>query len=225
MRLAALSLVVLIATGCASRGPGAVTRLEARGCDTQWNVAGAQTIQVDAVRGVEHRFAKAGACLAQSDGRAVTYAVFRLPRYREDYTLQIDSQIDGRSLFAPEVVTLDAAGNVIREVPFARFALRGDRLPTMFFDRGNASEHYLLLRSAHEKVGQAERRVVSGSFVVPVLAGALPFLYMQGTESESGYTYSHDGVVSLQARSTAPVLRRNVQARDVARAELGSLAR
>lgn len=221
-----LPLLALLVSGCASRGPAAVTRIQAKGCDTQWNMASAQAIQVDSVRGVEHRFGKGSPCLAQSDGRAVTYTMFRLPRFREDYTLQIDSQIDGGSLFAPEVLTLDAAGNVLREVSFERFALRGDRLQTtMFFSDENASEQYLLMRSAQQVVGHGERRVVSGSFVIPIIAGVLPFLYMQGTESEGEYTYSHNGVVSLQARSSAPALRRNSQARDVARSELGSFIR
>lgn len=224
--LALLSLLVMLVTGCASHGPNAVTRLQAKGCDTQWNTANARNIQVDALRGVEHRFEAGSPCLALSEGGAATYTVFRLPRFREDYTLQIDSQLIGRSLFAPEVMTLDAAGNVLREVSFERFSLRGDRLQTtMFFSQDNASEQYLLMRSARQVVGHEERRVVSGSFIIPVVAGVLPFLYMQGTEEEGEYTYSYNGVVSLQARSNAPALRRNLQARDVARSEIGFFAR
>ena len=223
---ALLALLTLLVTGCASHGPTAVTRLQTQGCDTQWNTANARNLQVDAARGLEHRFQPGSPCLAESDGGAVTYTVFRLPRFREDYTLQVDSQISGGSLFAPEMVTLDAAGNVLREVSFERFSLRGDRLQTtMFFSRENAGEQYLLMRSARQVVGHEERRVVSGSFIIPVVAGVLPFLYMQGTEKEGQYTYSHTGVVSLQARSNAPALRRNLQARDVARSEIGFFAR
>jgi len=225
-RIVVLSLVALIATGCASRGPAAVTRLKAPGCDARWNMENAQAIQVDSLRAVEHSFRTGSGCVAESDGSAVAYTVFRLPRFREDYTLQIDSQIEGRSLFAPELVTLDADGKVLREVPFDRFALRGDRLQTtMFFSADNASEQYLLMRSARQVVGQGERRLISGSFVIPLVAGVLPFLYMQGTESEGEYTYAHNGVVRLQARSNAPALRRNLQARDAARSEIGFLLR
>lgn len=227
IRLAALSLAALLATGCASRGPAApVTRIKTGGCQTQWSMAGAQAIPLDSLRRVEYRFEKGSPCLVRSEGGAVTYAMFRLPRFREDYTLQIASQIDGRSLFAPELMTLDAAGNVLREVPFERFSLRGDRLQTtMFFSQDNASEQYLVMRSSPDVVGQGERRVVSSSFVVPVLAGVLPFLFIQGTESEGEYTYSHFGVVSLQAQSSASPRRRNMQARDVARSELSSFIR
>ena len=226
LRLVMLSLVALLATGCASRGPAALTRIESQGCDEQWKLAGAKAIQVDAPRSVEHRFQAGSPCLAQSDGGAASYTVFRLPRFREAYTLQVDSQITGRSLFAPELVTLDAAGHVLREIPFDRFALRGDRLQvTVFFSQDNAGEQYLLLRSARQAVGRDERRFVSGSFFIPIVAGVLPFLYMQGTESEGQYTYSYDGVVSLQARSSAPALRRNMQARDIARSEIGFFAR
>jgi hypothetical protein len=224
--LAIVALLTLLVSGCAGRGPAAVTRLQAKTCDTRWNTANAQNLQVDSVRPVEHRFEAGSPCLAESDGSAATYTVFRLPRYREDYTLRIDSQINGRSLFAPEVMTLDAAGNVQRVVTFDRFSLRGDHLQsTMFFSQDNAGEQYLLMRSARQVVGQGERRVVSSSFVIPLVAGVLPFLYMQGTESEGEYTYSHNGVVRLQARSNAPSLRRNMQARDVARSEIGTFVR
>lgn len=226
LRLAVLSILAVLATGCASRGPAAVTRLQAPGCDARWDLERAQAIQVDSLREVEHSFQPGSRCLAESDGSAVAYTVFRLPRFREDYTLQIDSQINGRSLFAPELMTLDAEGKVLREVPFDRFSLRGDRLrTTMFFSQDNAGEQYLLMRSARQVVGQGERRVVSGSFVIPLVAGVFPFLYMQGTESEDEYTYAHNGVVRLQARSNAPALRRNLQARDAARAEIGFFVR
>jgi hypothetical protein len=225
-RILVLSLVALVATGCASRGPAAVTRMQAPGCDARWDMTNAQAIQVDSLRTIEHSFKAGTGCVAESDGSAVSYAVFRLPRFREDYTLRIDSQINGRSLFAPELVTLDASGKVLREVPFDRFAMRGDRLQTtMFFSEDNADEQFLLMRSARQVVGQGERRVVSGSFVIPLVAGVFPFLYMQGTESEGEYTYAHNGVVRLQARSNAPALRRNLQARDAARSEIGFLMR
>lgn len=227
LRPVLLLLTALIATGCASRGPATVMPLNPKSCVTQWDLRSPQTIVLDAAGGAQsHRIEGDTHCLAQPDGAAASYAVYRLPRFREPWTLQLESLITKGSLFAPEALLLDVEGKVLREVAFDRFALRGDRLQTtVFFSQDNAAEHYLLVKSARALVGRDERRVVSGSFIVPLLAGALPFLYMQGTESEGSFTYSHSGTINLLARSQAAPLRRNAQVRAMARAELGAFTR
>ncbi len=227
LRLALLGMLAVLASGCASRGSPAVTRIAAPRCDSQWQLSSPQGIPLDPAQGPQsHRIDPAGRCLTQPDGSAVTYAVFRLPRYRGAWMLELESELSGQSLFAPEALLLDAGGKVLREVPFERFAMRGDRLQTtVFFSEDNATEHYLLLHSAGAAVGRDERHVVSSSFIVPLFAGAMPFLYMQGTESEGAFTYSHSGTVSLLARSQGAALRRNSQARAVARSEMGVFTR
>ena len=225
LHLMLLVIVALAATGCASRGPVAITKIQNTGCDTAWKLDGAELVRLDTGRPETHRFDAASRCLAESDGAAASYAVFRLPRFRESWTLEVDSQIDGRRLFAPEVLMLDAEGKLLRQLPYDRFTMRGDRTQAMvFFSEENAAERYVLVRSATQAVGRDERRVVSGSFMVPILTGIMPFLYMQGTESEGAYTLAHDGLVNLWARSShAP--RRLPQARDIARSELGAFTR
>lgn len=227
LRLALLLVLASVASGCATRGSTAVTRITAPRCDAQWQLSAPQGITLDPAQGPQsHRIDPAGRCLTLSDGSAVSYAVFRLPRYRGPWTLELDSQLSGTSLFAPEALLLDAGGKVLREVPFERFAMRGDRLQTtVFFSEDNVAEQYLLLHSAGAAVGRDERHVVSSSFIVPLFAGAMPFLFMQGTESEGAFTYSHSGTVSLLARSQGAALRRNSQARAVARSEMGVFTR
>lgn len=227
LRLAMLLPAVMLATGCASSGPTTVMQLNPRGCATQWDLSSPQAIVLDAPGGAQsHRIDGDTHCLAQPDGVAASYAVYRLPRFRESWTLQLESLITGGGLFAPEALLLDAQGKVLREVAFDRFALRGDRLQTtVFFSQDNAAEQYLLVQSAGAVVGRDERRVVSGSFIVPLLAGALPFLYMQGTESEGSFTYSHSGTINLLARSQGAPLRRNAHVRAMARSELGAFTR
>lgn len=227
--LVAMPLLLLGALslgGCANRAlaPATVMQLNPKGCDTQWNLASPQAIEMDSPEGAQSfRVDGDARCLAQSGDRSVSYAVYRLPRYRDPWTLQLESRITDGGLFAPDVLLLDADGRIAREVPFDRFALRGERLQTtVFFNDENASERFLVVRSAGAMVGRDERHVVSGSFVVPLLAGALPFLYMQGTEAEGSFTYAHNGVVYMLARSTGyQPLRRSAQARS----ELGALAR
>jgi hypothetical protein len=232
MRTRLLSVVVLsalLATGCAGRAPkpATVMQLNPKGCNAEWNLAATQQIVMDSPEG-EQAFRVDGdvRCMALSNGRSVSYAVYRLPRYREPWTLQIESRISEGALFAPEALLLDGDGVVLRDIPFDRFAMRGERLETtVFFNQDNAAEQFLLVHSAGAVVGRDERHVVSGSFIVPLLAGALPFLYMQGTESEGSFRYAHNGVVYLLARSqTYSPLRRNEQAR-AARSEIGALQR
>ncbi|MGH8516121.1 MAG: MalM family protein, partial [Panacagrimonas sp.] len=149
LRLTLALLLALVASGCASRASTAVTRITTPRCDAQWQLSTPQGITLDSAQGQQsHRIDPASRCLALPDGSAVSYAVFRLPRYRGPWTLQVDSELSGRSLFAPEALLLDADGKVLREVSFERFAMRGDRLQTtVFFSEENVAEHYLLLHS------------------------------------------------------------------------------
>jgi hypothetical protein len=228
--LASLLLAASLVGGCASRAlaPATVMQLNPRGCDTQWNLSSPQAIEMDSPQGAQaFRVDGDVRCLAQSGDRSVSYAVYRLPRYRDPWTLQLESRITNGALFAPEAMLLDADGKVVREMTFDRFAMRGERLQiTVFFNDENASEHYLVVRSAGAVVGRDERHVVSSSFYVPLLAGALPFLYMQGTEAEGSFTYAHNGVIYLLARSQAySPLGRKADSRAMVRSEFGAVPR
>lgn len=233
MRASTLTMLLMLATcvgGCASRAlaPATVMQLNPKGCDTQWNLDSPKTIEMDPPQGAQaFRIDGDVRCLAQSGDRSVSYAVYRLPRYRDPWTLQLGSHITDGGLFAPEAVLLDADGKTVREVTFDRFALRGERLQaTVFFNDENAGERYLVVRSAGAVVGRDQRHVVSSSFYVPLLAGALPFLYMQGTEAEGSFTYAHNGTVYLLARSKDyQPLRRYDAARTTVRSEPGPVPR
>lgn len=220
-----LPLLVLTAAGCASRGPMPVTKLDTQHCDAASKLGSAALLKLDQAQAETLRFDGSATCVSGSDQLPATYAAVRLPRFRADWVLTVHSQIAGQSLFAPEVFTLDAQGKVLRKLPFDRFTLRGDELAaTLFFGEENSAERYLLVRSAHRAVGGKGTQVVSGSFAVPILTGLMPILYMQGTERERSYTLSHNGIVQLQAR-TAALMRRAPQPHDLARAELGAMAR
>ncbi|MCC2655944.1 MAG: Maltose operon periplasmic protein precursor (MalM) [Panacagrimonas sp.] len=228
--LASLLLAASLVGGCAGRAlaPATVMQLNPRGCDTQWNLSSPQAIEMDSPQGAQaFRVDGDVRCLAQSGDRSVSYAVYRLPRYRDPWTLQLESRITDGALFAPEAMLLDADGKMVREMTFDRFAMRGERLQiTVFFNDENASEHYLVVRSAGAVVGRDERHVVSSSFYVPLLAGALPFLYMQGTEAEGSFRYAHNGVVYLLARSQAySPLGRKADSRAMVRSEFGAVPR
>lgn len=210
-------LLALLASGCAGRAPlpATVMKLNPKGCDAQWDLASPKQIEIDSPQGPQ-AFRVDGdlRCMAQSGDGSVSYAVYRLPRFRESWTLLVESRISEGRLFAPAGLLLDADGTVTRQIPFDRFALRGARLrATVFFGPENVTEEYLLVHSAGAIVGRNERHIVSGSFVIPLIAGVLPFVYMQGTESEGNFTYAHNGVVYLLGRSeTYAPLRRNAGA-------------
>lgn len=229
---AAFGLIALISAGCASRGaaplqpsPSSLTPVTeaAPACSQPWSTTDALALSADALRPTRHRMP--GAAVAAHGCAPVNTALFRLPRFREDWTLDIDSQIDGAQLFAPEIELLDEHGRVLRELTFDRFSMRGDRLQaTVFFGAANGDERFLRVRPAPQVLGQDGRRVVSGSFFIPLFNAVLPLVYMQGTESEQRYTYADQGVLNFSARS-ASAARRHPQAHDVARGELGGFLR
>ena len=70
LRVLAPGLLVLLASGCASRQPPAVTQLSAPGCDARWNLEPAAVLQVGEAHERVHRFDSSSRCLAQSDGGA-----------------------------------------------------------------------------------------------------------------------------------------------------------
>jgi hypothetical protein len=212
-----ICLAAFAVTGCASRGP-APMQAAAPACGDGWNPQAAVLLSADPMRPTRHR-------VESSAAGCETVALFRLPRFREDWTLDVDSVFDGNRLFAPQVHLLDEQGKVLRELSFDRFSMRGERLQaTLFFGAANSGERFLRVRAAPEVLGQTGHRVVSSSFVVPLVNAVLPLMYIQGTESEQSYTYADTGVLSLSARG-ASALRRSPQAHDVARSELGAFAR
>lgn len=228
LRRCLASIALLLLTGCASRGPLPVTQLDARKCDARADLNSATILTLEAAQPETLRFdGSQPACLADAGlgTGPVRYAVVRLPRYSDAWVMSLDSQIDGKSLFAPEVFTLDAQGQVLRSLPFERFTQRGDALSaTLFFDEQNAAERYLLVRSARQAVGREGAQLVSGTFALPLLNAILPILYLQGTERERAHTFSHNGVMRLQGRRLNAV-RRGLSAQHVVRAELGGLGR
>ncbi|MGQ0697033.1 MAG: MalM family protein [Panacagrimonas sp.] len=220
-----LPVIALCAAGCTARVPRQAALPEPPRCSSVLKLDAVATLEFDAARPLEHRFDDRSRCLVELGGVSSTYAVFRLPRYRDPWALSVDSLIDGAQLFAPEVATLDAKGRVRRTLPFDRFSPRGDRLQaTVFFNETDSEERYLLLRSAPSAVGRNEKQVVSNALVIPLLNTVLPIIYMQGVEREREVTLSRTGIVNLQARSGS-AMRRQFDADGAARSELGKFVR
>ncbi|MGQ0621041.1 MAG: MalM family protein [Panacagrimonas sp.] len=214
-------LVLLFAalTGaCASRSPAPIVSLQAQQCGETWALESAIPIWLDAQAPVRERFDGSSRCISTDDGSAI-FASYKLPAFRQPYSIDIDSEIAGQTLFAPEVLLLDAAGKVTRRLEFDRFSARGERVEgTVFMHPENRAERYLIVRSAAFAVGRTGDRYISGSVVVPLVNTVLPMLVMYGTEYSQRYTYSHSGVVYVDARSSkAP--RREKLAMDAARAQ------
>ena len=223
LALPAIALLALLSTGCATTGRATpVTKLENRDCVAQYQVRLAASLRVDAAEPVSRRIDAAAPCFVARDGAASVYAPYALPRYQRPYSLTIQSQTSGESLFAPEVKFLDTDGRVTRVVGFDRFSTRGDLLQaTVFVSADNKDERYMVVGSASDAVGKTSKRLVSSTIVVPILFG-LPFFGMHGTESAESQTLSYDGVVSVVAESSAPSGRdrlRRASSHDAARAD------
>lgn len=171
-------------------------------CTRSWQLNSAATLDLDVSQPKAVEFTSSSPCLVEPSGRAVTYFSFALPPYSAPWVLRVESHIDGRALFAPEIMLIDADKKVSRRIPYERFSLRGNQLQTtIFFNSENADEQYLIIRSAPDVSGQGTTVVESGYFVVPIIAGLIPFFYMQGTERERDYVLSHSGIVKFFARS------------------------
>lgn len=215
---ALLPLLVALTSACASRSPAPIVSLPSERCDVAWNLDSATHLWLNAEAPVRERFDEASRCIATDDGTA-HYASYKLPVFRQAYSIEIESEIAGLTLFAPEVLMLDGAGKVTRRLEFDRFSARGEKVEgTVFMHPDNALERYLIVRSAGHAVGRTGDRYVSDSVVVPLVNTVLPILVMYGTEHSQSYTFSHSGVVYLDARSSdAP--RREKAAFEAARAQ------
>ncbi len=197
--LIAVSLVV----ACANQGSIKAVRKEggpAPICTRAWQLNSAATLELDASQPKAVEFTSSSPCLVEPGGRAVTYFSFALPSYSAPWVLRVESHIDGRALFAPEIMLINRDRKVSRRIPYERFSLRGNQLQTtIFFNSEHADEQYLIVRSAPDVSGQGTTVVESGYFVVPIIAGLIPFFYMQGTEREREYVLSHSGIVKFYA--------------------------
>lgn len=216
-----LLLLALGLGGCASRGAAPETHLAAPACDTQWNLSAARSLETNDSLLLQQRFDSHSACRVNADGLPLRYALFRLPPQGGETRLSVSSLIQGRSLFAPVVALLDEQGRVLRQWEFDRFSMRGDQLQLdLYLGDAASAEHYLLVHSAPQAVGQQRERVVSSSFVLPILTGVVPMLFMHGTERETQYTLSHNGQVEIRVDSDRSP-RRTLPAQQMLRAELG----
>lgn len=230
---ARLLLAALLATGCAHR-PSAVpaaaapaTVAPAAGaprCEAQPDLDAAPPLDT---RGTPLReaFNVHSRCVWDREGRALRYAVVRLPRLRGIWTLSVESRLDGEQLFAPELATLDAQGRVQRRWGFERFALRGDRLhASLFFGAEDAGERYLLVRAAPEALGQVRQTQVSAAYFLPLPVGPVPLIAAHGTEHARRYVLDQTGVVDLAAHPRHAAWRMSA-AQQTLRGELAGLAR
>ncbi|MGQ0501366.1 MAG: MalM family protein [Panacagrimonas sp.] len=221
-----LSLILAAAfvSGCAGPAATRASLPDPPRCGPSLKLGENAAIELESSNALVHRFDEASLCVREAGGSSA-YAVFRLPRYRGPWVLTVESLIDGQVLFAPQLATLDSRGRVRRMLAFDRFSRRGDRLEaSLFFNETDVDDHFLVVRSTESSVGKGERQVVSNTFFIPFLNTVLPFVYLQGVESEREITLARTGLVRLQAR-TGSAMRRQFDADGVARSELGKFVR
>lgn len=219
-RFLLVSLLLTLA-GCASRMPAPRTQIAQPACAAGFDLSGSQRLGLDAGQPLEHRFDEASPCVKDAAGASTVYALFRMPAVDKPYLIEIDSQPVGAALFAPEVLTLDTQGQVLRTLAWDRFSTRGEELSgTLFVNAENAGERYLVVRSVPAVVGQKITRLASGSYFVPFINLVFPMAYIHGTETEREYVLAHSGLIRLHARS-ADQARRGRAARDSVRKEMG----
>lgn len=215
-----LALFASMLSACASTAPlTPMTSLAMQRCDADYQLKSAALLRIDEAEAFERRMDQSSRCVERRGGR-IAYLPLRLPEYRKPYSITVESEMAGQSLFAPEISLLDAAQRVRRTLPFEHFSVRGKLLrATVFIHAQNADERYLVVNSAPGIVGRVEDRTVSDVTTIPIPLPLWPTLYVEGREYQGQHVLTHNGLLRLHARSGVLAERRAAQARPPDRAD------
>jgi hypothetical protein len=180
--------------GCGEPVP--VVALDSRVCTPRIELATARPVNFDDQVGVDIN--EQSPCLVEN-GRKRVFVLFRLPDTSESYSIFVTSEPIGRVLFVPHVQTLDATGQVMREVSRESFMLKGMSISAGL--RSRPGERYVLVRSDGDAAGEQVARFAQGRDLAAVVpAGAGTWVFFKGTEETKTYTFAHNGKIVLAVR-------------------------
>ena len=139
-------------------------------------------------------------CLATSDGKAL-YTVFALPD-GGPYTIRVASVPQGSSILAPRAIGLDAAGQVVRELPVTSFMFRGNNFVALY--RSHDGERYLLVRSDVPTAGQPLARIQESIQQTVASTGYATFIIYTGSDLPMNTTWALNGKILVSVVADKP---------------------
>jgi hypothetical protein len=137
-------------------------------------------------------------CLRANGERAGLYAPFRLPQRTEEMMLTVRSLPVGRTLLAPRVLLLDAAGREVRRVEADAFLFRGQGLAALV--RLRPEEAFVVVGSTPSLAGLSIDRLQTDIRTNVLVIGRAVVSSIQGIESTRQIVFAHNGRVALETK-------------------------
>lgn len=152
-----------------------------------------------------------GAPCFEQQGAKGLYALFKLPTDSAPSIVSVGSVPLGEGVFAPHLVVLDGQGAPLREIERDKFLFHAQdsgvflrthlqELSVLF--RTHPEDRYVLVVSDPEVVGQSFTQITETTHTYAASTGTSAFIVYTGNDTSNGYTYAHNGTISV---TVAPV--------------------
>jgi hypothetical protein len=114
-----------------------------------------------------------------------------LPKDPTGKTLTVGAVLEGRRIFAPEVVLLDAAGKTARTFPAADYYYRGAVFSVQFVPKPD--EAFVLVEADPARVGQRYDSIAIGTATTPIVTPYASMNWHSGVDTKESRTFSYEG--------------------------------
>jgi len=199
-------LAALALAGCAHPAPDVAPLLAvaADSCAANPALDGAitttATVEGDSEKPATATLDQHAPCLVTPEGKAL-YAVFALPD-GEPYTIRVSSVPLGSSILAPRAIVLDAAGQVLRELPVTSFMFRGSNFAALY--RSHPGERYLVVRSDVASAGKPLSRIMERTQQTAASTGYATFVIYTGSDLPMNTTWALNGEARVSVIADKP---------------------
>ena len=202
MRCATIILLSLLGLACATQpAPQPLLSLSRQDCASVPAMSSA--VQPDWTKKNEAvvDFNATSPCLSDTVS-ARPFAVVALPAAAENYSILVGSNVMNNIMLPLKVEFLDEAGVPTRAIEGSKFTFRSNQLAVQV--RGHAGEHFVLITSDPELVGQTMKqvrmRVANSGVALP--GGYVPIL--TGVDQAMNLTFAHNGRVFVMIEPLTP---------------------
>jgi hypothetical protein len=137
------------------------------------------------------------------NGRQGYYVVYELPFNGPNHVVTVGGAQEPLRIFAPDVLLLDAQGQVTRSFALEKYMVLGDTFGVQFKPAG--AERFMAVQSNQLMVGQTragmEQRLIAGTGTACGVASCSSYTTYSGTENLASRTFSHEGIVSVRVQA------------------------
>jgi hypothetical protein len=139
------------------------------------------------------------------EGRDGYYVVYELPQNGPNHVVTIGGAQEPLRIFAPEVMLLDAEGQVTRNFGPEKYMTLGDTFGVQF--KPNGTERFVAVKSSSLIVGQTragvEQRLLAGVGTACGGAYCSSYTSYSGAEGLASRTFSHEGTIAVRVQSVS----------------------